>query len=306
VNAARMLSITAKSGYEELADAAIDIITDPKQHDAVKFYVLEALGHLFAAPHPEAGPERSVFKNADREAKAIVTLIDFISRKPKFDANTPQDELDGFRYVRREAVRALGFVRKPIVRADDKVVATPGVWLLRFANLDQGISPPPSLSERIEGLVGFLQLAPDKEMNMDFAAGFVALAIRDLAQEYKERKPLEKPKADDKKAPDYQPQERDSIPWKRTATRIQLGLKGWRESWDNPVLGAKRLEVLKMIAELSKLADDNILNFMIAGNMTDQVTLEPIKSWLDSTKFPSVTLFTEDKASIIARPGAGR
>src|SRR5262249_57988284 len=126
--------------------------------------------------------------DAAKERKAIEGLIAFITRKPELLPGALASEWEAFRYVRREAIRALGFVRKPVLREDKKIVASPALWLLRVVAMDPMIKPEPSLSERADALVGYLQLAVDRDENMDYALFFVGRGIRDLAAEFKEFK----------------------------------------------------------------------------------------------------------------------
>src|SRR5262249_30174630 len=132
INAARALSILGKSGYEPVAAYAAEIIGDPKQYDAVKVYALQALQFLFAVPHPEL-EGRSVFgNNFQAEEVPIKALIAFINRKPAYAADASEEEVNAFRYLRREAVAALGKVRHVIFRNRNttQIIAVPGVWLL--------------------------------------------------------------------------------------------------------------------------------------------------------------------------------
>src|SRR2546426_833721 len=80
-NAGHILAAVGKSGYEEAADLAIEVIENPKEIDAVRLYALQALRNLFAAPDVE-DPKASWVKKPERELKAIQTLIAFIVRKP--------------------------------------------------------------------------------------------------------------------------------------------------------------------------------------------------------------------------------
>src|SRR5262249_14800762 len=201
INAARALSIVGKSGYDPVATYAAEIISDPNQHDAVKVYALQALQFLFAVPHPEL-EGRSVFgNNFQAEQVPIKALIVFVQRKPTYDASASEEEVNAFRYLRREAIIALGKVRYSIFRnrQTNQIIAVPGIWLLRIANADVSLTPQPNLSERIEALTGFLNLQGDKEQNMDFAAGFVATAVKDLATQFKESSALDRLKAEEKK-----------------------------------------------------------------------------------------------------------
>ena len=107
VNATRLLALLAKSGYEETADVAVEIIENPKESDGVRFYCFQALKNLFSAYNPDF-PEKSVVSKPARELKAVLALIHYITRTPPLTAETPADELDALRYVRREAIRRLG------------------------------------------------------------------------------------------------------------------------------------------------------------------------------------------------------
>jgi len=307
VNAARMLSILARSGYDGVADAAVDILKNPDQIDAVKLYALKALKHLFAVPNRER-PERSVFSGpdgSDREAKAIVALIDFVARKPAMTTDTPKNEVDAYRYLRREAVEALGLVRKPIVRGQGlnaQVIAEPALWLLRVANADKNLVPSPSLSERVEGLVGYLHLNPDKDENMDYATRYVAAAFRDITTEYINRKALDKPKADDKAPTARFPEERDYHPWRLTANRLQIAIRDWRSNWEDNIPAANRpANVQDMVQAVVIAADDDILKHIIAGNQTEQIVLDKLRV-LIAQQIEKLWLIGEDKNSVITRP----
>jgi hypothetical protein len=299
VNAGRCLAALAKSGYEPVGEAAIAIIDNPAIGDAIKLYYLQALKHLFAASNLEA-PEKSVFTDRQREAKVIKSLIAFVTRKPTISPNAPQDEIDGYRYVRREAVRALGMVRHPIVRIEGKIEAVPAVVLLRFAAADKSIQPPPSLSERAEGLVGYLQLNPDKEQNMDLAAGYAAQTILELGVEYKAAKPLPPRGTDPKELPKEPFGERDYLPWKLIGTRISVGLKSWKENWENNLAPPRPPDQVRLVTAAVDKCESALLKFMADGKR-DQADTDSIKEWLRVEKFPNNLLFSEDKSTFIER-----
>jgi hypothetical protein len=307
VNATRMLSILGRSGYEGVASGAAEILNDSKQSDAVKLYAIQAIKNVFAVPAPDH-PEKSVISKPEQETAAILALVDFIARKPDLSPTASREEVDAIRYVRREAIRALGHVRKSIVRDPSnnaKVIVDPALWLLRVANSDRELVPSPSLSERVEGVIGYLMLIPDTEENMDFAAGFVATAMRDIAQEYKDRKLLEKPKADDKSPPAHIPEERDYLPWKLVANRLSLAFREWRYNWETYVPVAKRsAQWQEMVRTVATAADEDILRYMMVGNQTESVDTNRLRIFLQSmTNVPNL-LFNEDKNSFITRPDA--
>jgi hypothetical protein len=306
INAARMMSIVARAGYEGIAEDIITVLNDPKQSDAVKLYMLQALRHLFAVPHREKGANFSVFSKPEAEAKAIQTLIDFITRKPALSADAPKQEVDAYRYLRREAVRALGLVRKPIVKIDDKIVSVPALWLLRVANGDKNLVPAPSLSERVEGLVGYLQLSPDRDLNMDFAAGFVAAAVVDIARDYKDRKPLAKPAAGAAVPAGPAAEERDWLPWKLTANRMSLGLITWRKNWDEALpAAAKPDDVKRIVNGVVDGAESDFLKVVLSSGPNESVTADngSLKKLLETPgAFKNNLLLSNDKNSFVTRP----
>jgi hypothetical protein len=300
INAGRCIAALAKSGYEPLADNAVAIIDNPAVSDAIKLYYLHALKNLFAVPNPDR-PEKSVFTDPQRELKAINSLIGFLTRKPTISPSAPQDEIDGYRYVRREALRALGMVRYPIVRVQGNVQTIPAIVLLRFANSDKSIVPPPSVSERAEGLIGYLQLAPDKEQNMDFSAGFVALAVRDLAVDYKAAKPPPPKGIDPKDLPKEPLAERDYMAWKLTATRISAGLKSWKDNWDNNLPPPRPADQARLVTGAFDQCETAVLKYINDGKRTE-VAPDLLNQWLQNEKFPNNLMFSDDKSTFITRP----
>ena len=99
-------------------------------------------------------------------------------------------------YIRREAVRALAWVRVQQAKDKGKVVSQPALALLRIARGD-GLNPPSvtpqgsdvrAAGERFEAIIGFCSLVPprtDRDMNIDYAVYHVGRAIQDLAPLFK-------------------------------------------------------------------------------------------------------------------------
>lgn len=141
---------------EEAADEMVKVIEDKEQLDAVKLHALIGLRGLFQG---EAG-----FANKKREARCIVALNDFVLRKPNYPQTATPPEVEAFRYLRREAVRALAASKWPVVLENDRLVmrnnqpaGRTALTLLRVMRKD-GLTPEPSLSEQVEAAVGLCQL----------------------------------------------------------------------------------------------------------------------------------------------------
>ncbi|HEY7330290.1 MAG TPA: hypothetical protein VH592_21810 [Gemmataceae bacterium] len=166
---ARVLAEIAKLGQEELADTLVTVLNDPQQTDGVRYYMFNGLATLLPRLQPA------------RQAKSAAALVEFLEKRkgPDTKKATPE-EVDGFIFFRREAIRALAKVRTPAI--DDKV--RPALVLARYAGNDTSIQPPPRIDERVEAAVGLarMQTSNNKQYQADYAAGQIAKCLGALAQ----------------------------------------------------------------------------------------------------------------------------
>jgi hypothetical protein len=216
INAARMLDRLAEKASDEaitdvtarlgggdqgdLADALAAAIKDPAQLDAARLYLFRALRALLALPRsePPALPR-------DKEEAAVGAVIKFLQDHNKpFPPGTPQDEIDGFRYVRREAIKALAQCRYPTLA--DKT--HPTLVLLKLAARD-GVEPDLRMDERVEAALGVAraQADLDKDYQPDYAAHQLGLFVVDFANRLSQEK---------QDSPDKPPSEA----WKYDASRL--------------------------------------------------------------------------------------
>jgi hypothetical protein len=149
VNGARILARLAELGQPELADDLIDVLKGQMENDGARYWALHGLKDLLESPNTEG-------MDKVRIGKVATAVIEWLSQKPAIIDATPADEIEGYRLLRREAVRALAQTKLP--RVDDKV--RPAVVLARFAGNDQSIQPPPRFDERLEAVEGLLRMRP--------------------------------------------------------------------------------------------------------------------------------------------------
>lgn len=175
VNVARVLARLADLGNGELADTLTDLAKAPNQPDAVKYWAFRGLRNLLAIPVPM--PPDPPVVNAAQEARAVAALVEFIQRKPLFARGTPQAEVDGFRVVRREAIRALAQAHN-LTAGNPR----PALVLLRVVGKDAAVAPEPRLDERLEAAIGVARVraAADKAYNPDYAAWVVGRFVVDF------------------------------------------------------------------------------------------------------------------------------
>ena len=258
VNAGIILARLGETGVEEVADAMCEVIEDKEQkyEDYVKLYALMGLKNVFKGEG---------IKDEKRLTTCIKDLVAFLSRKPSFDPNkTPVEEIEAFRYIRREAVRALGQSHVPALGRPKTPEVRPALDVLKFMR-NEGVAPDPSLSEKVEAAIALCQmrnkLGDSYKYQPDYAAKYVAHLIVEFASEYDARRG-----------------QTSGVDWKNTALRLADALA---------TLVADSGEKSKYMTTLTGKCT-GILNSIQAGNRANQVGLD---DWLKSTNIDAKELF---------------
>jgi len=227
VNAARMMADLADLRQGELADSLVEALKDP--NEGVQYWVLRGLHDLLAQP-PREGTPVVTPERADKCARA---LVEFLSRKPALSPTSLPYEVDGYRVLRREGLRALAQTHNPALGGEVR----PALTLLQFVANDEGIVPPARIDERLEAAIGLAQMrtaqAPDYQP--DYAAQQIGLFVRDfgaVANAEKDRKAEERTR-----------------PWKIDAARLSDALGVMKADTKNAYVG-------KVIDQCQRLLDD--------------------------------------------------
>lgn len=168
IHNARVLARTAELGQAPLADTLVKVLSDSQQNDGVHYYMLKGLTALLPQMQPP------------QQAKAAEALVQFLEQKKGPSAKAPIEEVDGFRFLRREAIRALAKINTPAF--NDKV--RPALVLARFAGNDEHIQPLPRIDERVEAAIGLARMKAgpkDKQYQADYAAGQIAKCLGAMA-----------------------------------------------------------------------------------------------------------------------------
>ncbi len=277
VNAARILARIAESGQEKAAKDILQVLNDKKQIDAVKEWMFHGLEGLFNASYWTAAipggqrPNRRAFKDEALEDQCIQALVDFILRKPNLGPNASEEEIKGLQYVRRAAIRALAVTRLPAIIVKKQFVGTPTSLVLVRVVANDGLTPPASISERLEAAIGLCQLQSNLADNYqpDYAAHAVGLFLVDLAKEYNDKRGA--------KGGEIKP-----YPWKWWAGRLEAALQGWKEA--NPKSATSSGDYIE------KLGDKYKSVLLTVGKEQGTVDVNDLKSWL-RTPPPNTALF---------------
>jgi hypothetical protein len=281
INAARMLAEVGGAGCDTAAELSIKILEKENESDAVKLYALECLKNLFSIePEKDIQEARTVFQKGNNlqqtplEQRSIQALIAFVQRKSPLPDNAPEEEQNAVRFVRCEAIRALGKVRVQTVKNLGQVAGRPALTLLRTSRSD-GMTPPTNTKERVEAIIGFCQLLADKDrdMQLDYSVYHLGQAICELA-EYRNSHPQDM-----------------SIPWKVTGERIQEALDRWNSGADK-----LKLANANYVQGLVAMAKLHVLEPLAAGKEGNLPNVEALRTWLTGQikLDPNASLFKSD------------
>ena len=196
-------------------------------------------------------------------------------------------------------------MRRPIYRDNKSVQAIPALVLLKVAGTDPAIVPTPSLSERVEATLAYLQLSPDRQENMDYVVFFLGKITRDLAKEFNDKIVLNvDPKTTPKES--IAVSQRDYYPWKYGAARLESAFKDWKSAWDQENPAAPQ-PASKLMTDLVSRVNDYVYipitgtnsgNKPIDGSIVD----DWVKQQLDAGLFANASLFKDVPDAKVAYP----
>lgn len=271
VNAARILARLGECGVEDVSDDMVAVVNDKDQIDAVKLYALRGLRDLF-----ETNGGR--LKDPGRESRCVLALIEFLRRPPTYAKGAPPDEVDGFRYVRREAVQALGQYRQvALLDAKDKkkVLALPSLELLRVVS-KSGLDPEPTLGEQTEAAIGVCSMSSKAvpTYQPDYAVYHVAYLVVDFVSKHAE----ERTRAGTSR----------TEPWRVLAVRLDTALEAMKA--DRPENKYLAEVVGRCLPLVRSVMDDKA------------VSAVQVRDWLGSNPPPSKELFKGDEKTTVSPP----
>ncbi len=187
VNEARILWRVAQVGNQEVVDACVDVIQDAKQNDGTRYWAFRALQDVFA-PNHHMPPV--MLQDQKRQKRCILALNEFVLKKMAVTPETPPENKDGLRVLRREAIHALALTSYPAVVEDPKTKKLESQTALTLARVigADGLVPEPRWDEQVEAAIGLgwmqSKLFPDYQP--DYAAWFVGGGVSLLGKQVAE------------------------------------------------------------------------------------------------------------------------
>jgi hypothetical protein len=184
MNAARVLYHAAGTREPDIANLLIEVVQNPAHNEGTRYWAFKGLQE-FLAPGGRMPPP--AFKDKDRAlvGRIALALLAYLDQKSPVPEGTPQDQVDGFRAVRREAIHALGLTQSPSVRDKGKLTGRTAQVLLRVVRQD-GFVPEPRWDEQLEAAIGigWLQDKLDPAYQPDYAVYNAAYGVLRLAVKY--------------------------------------------------------------------------------------------------------------------------
>ena len=216
VNGAVLLPLAARLRQEVIADYLAGVAGDEKMNDAVRVHAIKAMREFFPAnpfTKTELGVKANVVKK-ERDVQRVDALLTFIDR-PMPKARDLY-EVEGFRYVRQQAVAALGKTGVPAVTSlGGKVEGNVALGLLKV--LSKKVQPEPSMQERVEAAIGVCHFTKFvEEYEPQVGIFLVAGCLSEMFSEYKRDFANISAKGKERK-PTF-------LPWKHDSKRFELAL----------------------------------------------------------------------------------
>jgi hypothetical protein len=158
----------AEGNAEYLAATAVELLTSPKANDAVKYYLYKTLAGVLGMPR-----QTPPLVKKETEEKAITLALKQVETPKPFPRAALRGEVEGYKVLRREAVRAVAAARLPVSGDKDH----PALALAKLAGNDTAITPPPRIDERLEAAIGLARMGVNAAKFPDFQPDYVAQQI---------------------------------------------------------------------------------------------------------------------------------
>jgi hypothetical protein len=140
---------------------------DEKGNNGVRYYLFRALAGAMGVP------SKAPLLKAQTEEKAVALALGIINKEPKFARNTPPGEIEGYKVLRREAVKVVAGSRAATVGEKGQSALA----LARVAAGDERIKPAPRLDERMEAAMGLCRLIAQANKSPGFQADYAVPCV---------------------------------------------------------------------------------------------------------------------------------
>jgi hypothetical protein len=243
----------------EIADFLVTLLEDDKKSDLIKRWAAEALTEFFPATEFDVvlgKGDAAKEKQKQTDLKRVNALVKFVTRKWTPPKDASKGEIEGFRFVRRKVIEALGKARVPVIEADQKTKKIQGdviQALLPFLDPEaytkeygDANTPEPSLAEKIEAAIAIsrMKVHPNSAYQPDQGIYRVGTVLAEVADAYKKDYNRFAGRGNDKIAP--------MLTWRVYAARIRAALAEMVESVRGDALRTTAADNARRLQEKSQ------------------------------------------------------
>jgi hypothetical protein len=194
VNIALLLPLLAQCKNEQVGDYLAELMADPKTHPVYRMYAARGLREFFPVYQVTGKEEPTDKRFLDRKARALQrvdAVLGYVFQKWQFTPGV-KEEVDAVIFQRRDGVRTLALAEVPAVEVEKNADGAPtkvngpvAVALMRVLSKD-GLTPPPSLAERVEAAIGVCKLKAVgiESYRSDLAVALVGRLLLDFTDQY--------------------------------------------------------------------------------------------------------------------------
>jgi len=292
INATRMLGTVAKTGATAFYPTITELLKNGNTPPAIKYYALVAAANLLSAydvydyasrRHSNGWKNQQKKGEGDRELAQLVMEIEkhvtdpaaILNNVPNFkvaEATTDQQEV--IRFIRRQAVRALGEFRfVSIPSPDGKSMLYPAYTLARVCVSDPSLGVVPSPSECGEAAIGVCNMSRirEGEIQKDYDPDAAAEAVTAALVSFVERRA-----SSDKDR---------SLDWRGYGLRLSEAFKTWPKLFD---FGFNPLKPNNFTGKIEPPIDNLVQRMQTALiaplEKGDRVAIEDMKAFLKSQR----------------------
>jgi hypothetical protein len=225
----------AEGNGEHLATIALGLLEHPQvaKNDGTRYWLLRTLASLVSLTKITPG-----LLKKDTEEKAIAAAMKIVDKKVVFPKATPRQEVEGYKMLRREAIRVVAAGGVPMLSGKER----PALTLARIAGRDPEVVPPPRLEEQLDAAMGLARMgavaAKFPDYQPDYTVVQIALTVRDFAIQ-----------ADASTAKVIDPRKR---PWKVDAAKLIEALEALKSGVKNTYVQDAVKQCLNVVTLIEK------------------------------------------------------
>src|SRR5439155_4549360 len=152
------------------------------------------------------------------------------------------------------------------------------------------------LAERVEAMIGYFQLNPDRTQNVDFAIYWTGVTLVEIAAVARVRPDLKLEPPEPVAGKEVGPQ--DAYGWRIAGARLIGAMKEWKEAWDLEHPTPPQPQAA-MVAELVEKTKVFLLDPLVSATEKKEVEADELKKWWAGQTWPNRNLYKESPNSIV-------